>query len=572
MKRAARRPFVFLLTIASALAILAAPSAQDQPPFRAGTTLVPVDVRVLDRDGRPVTDLSASDFTVLEDGVPQPIAHFASQTLRPEGAASEPDDPASAAVGDEFAPNRRRTFLIVLGRGRLQPPSKGVDAMLHLVRDRLLPQDQVAVLAWNRATEFSTDRRAALDVLERFKREHEGIETRLVLWERSLQSFFSGGNLPDDIQRDIDAVFGGARSSKTTAAGVPDEVRKATAREGDEPGSAPNHALGRDNRPEFARLGGRLDTFLDQRTAIFHDVTALFLGVEYLRLLTGEKHLVFVSEFGIDLHGLDGDRLLGRRAADARVVLDVIHAGGVPFGLSNGMNVPPPGLGMPQAMTARSLANLTGGSFFHHKFPDASMDVDAIDAATRFEYVLGYYPTNVAWDGKYRRIEIKVDRKGLTTLHRDGYFGQRETAEIERRNLLVYSEMMGAATTSAVIRDLGVTARRAVAAMNGSAGQVQVDLTIDLSHVAFETRADGHHATVEIAVFCDGRGGESAGQSWQTLELNYSDEQLAEATGDGLEQTMTVSVTSLPENARIVVYDYGSDRLGTQVTRVVRAR
>ena len=257
--------------------------------------------------------------------------------------------------------------------------------MLHLVRDRLLPQDQVAVLAWNRATEFSTDRRAALDVLDRFKREHEGIETRLVLWERSLQSFFSGGNLPADIQREIDAVFGGARSSRTTAAGVPDEVQEATARERDDPRSTPNRALAADNRPEFDRLGGRLDAFLDQRTAIFHDVTALFLGVEYLRHLTGEKHLVFVSEFGIDLHGLDGERLLGRRAADARVVLDVIHAGGVPFGLSNGMNVPPPGLGMPQAMTARSLANLTGGSFFHHKFPDASMDVDAIDAATRFE-------------------------------------------------------------------------------------------------------------------------------------------------------------------------------------------
>ena len=160
----------------------------------------------------------------------------------------------------------------------------------------------------------------------------------------------------------------------------------------------------------------------------------------------------------------------------------------------------------------------------------------------------------------------------MTTLHRDGYFGRRETAEIERRNLLVYSEMLGAAAAGTVIRDLGVNARRAVAAMNGGAGQVQVELTIDLSHVTFETRADGHHATLEIAVLCDGRGGGSAGQSWQTLELNYSDERLAEEKRDGLEQTMTVSVTSLPENARIVVYDYGSDRLGTQVTRVVRAR
>ena len=379
-----------------------APAAQERPPFRAGTTLVPVDVRVVNRDGRPVTDLSASDFTVLEDGVPQPIAHFASQALSPDrgspdGAGRLPAD------GGEFVPGRRRTFLIVLGRGRLQPPSKGVDAMLHLVRDRLLPQDQVAVLAWNRATNFSTDRRAAIDVLERFRRDHEGIETQIVLWERSLQRFFSGNELPADIQRDIDAVFGGPRPSHALAADFPETQRLEEDHTREALDTSSGQPIGPAGRTEFERLGGKLDAFLDRSTALFHDVTALFLGVEYLRQLPGEKHLVFVSEFGIDLNGADGDRMLGRRAADARVVLDIIHSGGVPFGLSNGMNTPPPGLGMPQAMTARDLANLTGGSFFHHRFPNASMDVDAIDAATRFEYLLGTTlrtPTGMANTGR----------------------------------------------------------------------------------------------------------------------------------------------------------------------------
>ena len=51
------------------------PSAQQPPPptFRTGVTLVPVDVRVLDREGKPVTDLKQSDFTVLEDGAPHDI-------------------------------------------------------------------------------------------------------------------------------------------------------------------------------------------------------------------------------------------------------------------------------------------------------------------------------------------------------------------------------------------------------------------------------------------------------------------------------------------------------------------
>ncbi len=574
MKARHGAPARLALAIAGVLILHVAPSAQDPTPFRAGTTLVPVDVRVVDRDGRPVTDLAASDFTILEDGVPQPIAHFASQTFTPEPAAADAAAFRPPGDGLAFAPNRRRTVLIVLGRGRLQPPSQGVDAMLHLVRDRLLPQDQVAVLAWNRATEFSTDRHAAIEVLERFKREHEGIETRIVLWERSLQSFFSGGELPADIQRDIDGVFGGGRSARTTPEVVP-EAATAALRRPRPSDTLPIRPIDSSDRASdrgtLEPPGGRLDDFLDQSTAIFHDVTALFLGVEYLRRLPGEKHLVFLSEFGISLRGLDGDRALGRRAADARVVLDIIHAGGVPFGMSDGVNVPPPGLGMPQAMTARDLASLTGGSFFNHRFPNASMDVDAIDAATRFEYVLGYYPSNAKWDGKYRRIDIKVNRRGLTVLHRDGYFARRETTQPEPRNLLVYSEMVGVAAGGTTARDLGVTARRAVAAMNGTAGQVQVDMTIDLSHVAFEPRDGRQHGLLEIAVFCDGRD-ESAGQSWQTLELTYSDETLAELRRTGLDHTTTISVTSMPETARIVVYDYGSNRLGAQLIHVTRAK
>jgi VWFA-related protein len=501
---------------------------QSPAPFRTATTLVPVDVRVLDRDGRPVTDLTSADFTIEEDDVPQPIAHFAAQPLVPD-ASVEASRPRRAADAFDMTASRRRTFLIVLGRGRLQPPSKGVDAMLHLVQSRLLPQDQVAVLAWNRATDFTTDHAAIAEVLERFKQEHEGLETRIVLWERSIQSWFNPRDLPADIQRDIDGVFGAPKSSHTMA--------------------------------------GELDGFLEQHATVLNDLTALYLGVEYLRYLAGEKHLVFVSEFGVALRGVDGDRHLGRLAADARVALDVIHAGGVPFGW-NGLNPAPPGLGMAQAMTARDLARLTGGTFYNHRFPNASMDVDAIDAATRFGYLLGYYPARTEADGAFRRIAVHVNRTGVTVLHRDGYFARPDGGTGEPRNLLASSRIASAAAYDRPITDLGINAGRAVATMTGRSGQAAIDLTIDLSKVSFEVRDGRNRATIEIAVFCLGRDDESVGEAWQTVELSYTDDRLAEMRKNSFVHTAIVPVTKRPSDVKIVVYDYGSDLVGTKVAPI----
>lgn len=132
-------------------------SRQEIPSFRSRITLVPLDVRVLDRDGKPVTDLRQEDFTIFENSVPQPIAHFGAHGLVPETPPPRTRPALRQAPSDQLTPQRSRTFLIVLGRGRIQQPFDGVGALIQFVRERLLPQDQVAVMAYNRVTDFTTD-------------------------------------------------------------------------------------------------------------------------------------------------------------------------------------------------------------------------------------------------------------------------------------------------------------------------------------------------------------------------------------------------------------------------------
>src|SRR5438552_9231859 len=167
------------------------PAQQPQVTYRTRTTLVPIDVRVIDKDGKPVTDLTQEDFTVYENNALQKISHFSAQALVPQQvSATDLKAGLSREADDELKPQTRRIFLIVLGRGRLQPPSKGVDAMLGMLRTRLLPQDQVAVMAYNRATDFTADHDRIIPIVERFKKLHEGIESKLANYFSGLRAVY----------------------------------------------------------------------------------------------------------------------------------------------------------------------------------------------------------------------------------------------------------------------------------------------------------------------------------------------------------------------------------------------
>jgi Ca-activated chloride channel family protein len=66
-----------LLSIASLVAVASVPAGQEAPVFGVGLDLVNVTVTVRDDDGKLVSDLSAEDFVVKEDGREQTLQLFA---------------------------------------------------------------------------------------------------------------------------------------------------------------------------------------------------------------------------------------------------------------------------------------------------------------------------------------------------------------------------------------------------------------------------------------------------------------------------------------------------------------
>src|SRR5687768_9016377 len=99
------------LGVVAAAAIVGAQQPQRAPgTLTEGVTAVLVDVVVRDRRGQPVRDLTAADFQILEDGVPQSVGAFTAfmdaKPVAPAATAAAPV-PSASPAGGAPAPDER---------------------------------------------------------------------------------------------------------------------------------------------------------------------------------------------------------------------------------------------------------------------------------------------------------------------------------------------------------------------------------------------------------------------------------------------------------------------------------
>src|ERR1700722_3984772 len=81
----------------------APPGNSDVPVFRSTTTLVFLDVTVLDKKGEPVvTGLTKDDFTITEDKQPQRIFSFEAPEMHVTGTNPEDSNPKGKIPGANF--------------------------------------------------------------------------------------------------------------------------------------------------------------------------------------------------------------------------------------------------------------------------------------------------------------------------------------------------------------------------------------------------------------------------------------------------------------------------------------
>jgi VWFA-related protein len=138
------------LIVASTVAVAAqdpSASSQQQPPpqtFRSSVDLVPVDVNVIGRDGRPIADLTERDFSLKVDGKARRItsAQFIGVTRGVERPAKEPDNFSSNPPS-----TGARLIMLVVDQGNIGAArgKYAIDAASRFI-GRLTPDDRVGLV------------------------------------------------------------------------------------------------------------------------------------------------------------------------------------------------------------------------------------------------------------------------------------------------------------------------------------------------------------------------------------------------------------------------------------------
>jgi VWFA-related protein len=382
-------PAVVILAGAGAAGLLAA--QQQQPPqFRAEVNYVEVDARVLDQQGKPIHGLTQKDFAVFEDGVRQTLTTFSvvdipvtTTTGETVPSATVKPDVASNSQGGE----KRRTYLIVLDDASIALRwTNNVRTFLRRFVERSIgPDDLVGIATTGRDNAY-----------ENFTNN----KPRLIA---AVNRMVGQGESPtmaslNDISRRSALVSGGYHNPPNTP----------------------------------VASGTTVETRIAQRQLVemIHAMSAAGSGSKAIIYVSqGVPFEMITNTEGLTLIG-DVDRV-SMQARRGNVPIYPVDPRGLSSGSEQSAEV---GIISQDDHPEQSLLNETrrGQDSLRHLADDSGglpivglNDIDGgldrIVTMSSFYYVLGYYSTNNQRDGKYRKINVSVDRPSAHVLNRHGY-------------------------------------------------------------------------------------------------------------------------------------------------------
>jgi len=510
-------------------------TANKQVTFKAATQLVVETVEVKDKRGNFVEGLTAKDFTVTEDGAPQEISFFEFQKL--------PDASEAVPLPDPGRPKLREK----LPRTQIAPEAPG---KIRYSDRRLL------ALYFDMTAMPAADQLRALTAAKNF------VRTQMTASDLMAILMFSGGAVR--VLEDFTADRGRLLST----------IETMIVGEGEGYDENAADAAAADTGAAFGQDDSEFNIFNTDR-----QLSALQTAAKMLGTLNEKKSLIYFAS-GLRLNGVDNQAQLHatmNAAIKAGVSIWPIDARGLlaqaPMGdASRGSQG---GLGMYTGAAAMAVMNNfqrsqdtlwtmaadTGGKALLDS-NDLGAGIVQAQKSTSSYYIIGYYTSNQALDGKFRRIRISLREGQSASLdYRQGYFAGKQfgnfTAADKERQL------EEALMLQDPITDLTIAMEIDYFQLNGAEYFVPVVVKIPGRELALARRGGYEHTRIDFIGEIKDEYGSTIQNMRDKVDVKLSDATAAELAKRPIQYD--TGYTLLPAKYRIkfLARDAETGRIGT---------
>jgi VWFA-related protein len=391
-------------------------SQEATPKFPAQVEQVTVDVVVTDKKGNPITGLTAADFTVTEDGVTQPIASFEAVQL-PAAPSETPPEKPRVSTNFDHSGRVGRTFVLVFDDVHMTRANahRAKAAVSEFLKKGVREGDRVTLVAtggdawWT--TRMEAGREELITLLKRLEGRHipDTSPERMSDYEAMRIHIYNDPQVSERVGRRFESL-----------------------------------GLSQVDPGTRSALDGNRNPFIWARASdvYFQSVsrTRITLGLLERVLLSlasakGRKSVILVSDGFIYDPNLDDFKTVVQASRRANAAIYYVAAGGlegVPY-LSAEFGPPIDERDLGSALLDNTLAGegsesvaSDSGGFVVRNTNDLSRGIQRIAQESQAYYLLGYNPTNTKPDGRFRKIEVKVARKGIELRARKGYYAPLE--------------------------------------------------------------------------------------------------------------------------------------------------
>lgn len=421
-----------LLLRSLAYAVLLAPVAQAQAPtpspspapptFAAEIEQVTVDAVVTDKKGNPITDLTPAEFAITEDGKPQEIVNFE--------VIKVPDTPVEKpAARPPISTNRRpedrtgRTFVILFDDLQMTRFQGNIAkrAVAEFLTSGTREGDRVMLVATGGGAWWSTRMMAGRDELIAMLKRLDGrlipdtSPDRLSDYEAMRIHAYNDADAMARVQRRFESLGVTQRAPQDRGRNLESPTQDPMVRS--RASEVYFRAVTR-NRVTLQVLVRLLDSL--QSTKGRKSVVLVSQGFIYDPNLSEFKDVLQASRRGnaavyfLDTRGLEG---LGTQfTAEFQAPTDPRDVGSALLDQSLASE------------GSESIAADTGG-FSVNNTNNLAKGISRIANETQMYYLIGYIPTNTARDGRFRKIDVDVKRKGVSVRARRGYYAALDNAK-----------------------------------------------------------------------------------------------------------------------------------------------